>query len=170
MFKTQNKIEVYFDKVNLSQEALDREVYAILDENSSLIADLDRDEFEQLLDHINQNKQLDFLTKTGEFIASHLRRKNTTIEWDLEGDFNSEIGIEFYTDDLQGTHDRIYSAVRETKFDSIRDIRRIEGKLLPISKLPAVMLIKLIAVAAILLIRILGWVALLYRRLKTRTS
>ena len=72
MFKTQNKIEVYFDKVNLSQEALDREVYAILDENSSLIADLDRDEFEQLLDHINQNKQLDFLAKTGEFIASHL--------------------------------------------------------------------------------------------------
>ena len=47
MFKTQNTIEVYFDKVDLTQETLDREVDAILDENSSLIADLDRDEFEQ---------------------------------------------------------------------------------------------------------------------------
>lgn len=122
------------------------------------------------MDHVNQHKQLDFLAEAGEFIASQLKRKNTTIEWDLEEDFNSEIGIEFYTDDLQGTHDRIYSAVRGTKFDSIREVRKVEGKRLPISKLPAVMLIKLIAVAAILAIRILGWVALLYRRLKTRTS
>ena len=170
MFKTQNTIEVYFDKVDLTQETLDREVDAILDENSSLIADLDRDEFEQLMDHVNQHKQLDFLAEAGEFIASQLKRKNTTIEWDLKGDFDREIGIEFYTDDLQWTRDRIYSAVRGTKFDSIREVRKVEGKRIPISRLPAVMLIKLITVAAILVIRVLGRVALLYRRLKTRTS
>ena len=109
MFKTQNTIEVYFDKVDLGTY---RSAYDTYD-------------FDQV--DCMQHRYYDFLSDAGAHIVDHIKLWKPSLKWKVDH-INDQPCVVIFDDDFDGMQDLIHSTVRGTNFNEMSDIRKSTRK------------------------------------------